>query len=587
VASEVESPEPAEPHNGRGAEELGELRELLVGRERRELDDLRRRVEAHRLSPHELADHLPEALAERAGRDDHLALALSSTIEKGLLESVERNPQPIATAVYPVIGPAIRMALAEAMAGLVQTINRAIEHSLSPRGVKWRLESWRTGVPFAQVVLRHALLYRVEQVFLIHRESGLLLAHANAEDLAAQDADLVSGMLTAIRDFTQDSFGAGPGAALRNFAVGQVTVFVEAGPRALLAAAVRGHAPPALRLRLEETLETVHLQYAGALGGFDGETTPFETARPLLAGCLETVLSTDRPAARSAAPRIAWSLLLLAVVGFAAWRIVEARRWSAAVAQLEREPGIVVVSADRGGGRWRFSGLRDPLAADPAALLAASGGSPQRVEMSFEPFLSFDPRLVRARAQRALAPPPSVELEVQGDTLIARGAAPGPWIAAAARQASAIPGIGRFDASALAASLPEALARRQGELEELQVLFASGSAALDDAAEAVLRQLGESYLGLRREAGELGYRAGLELTGRTDQSGSNERNRLLSVERAEVARRRLVELGVPADQVAARGIGSAEPLPGPDAGSASRRNRSVSVRIGLDGVEGR
>jgi len=83
---------------------------------------------------------------------------------------------------------------------LTDTINRAIEHSFSPQGIRWRIESWRTGVPFAQIVMRHALVYRVEQVLLVHAETGLLLAHV--PDGALGDADLVSSMLTAIGDLT-------------------------------------------------------------------------------------------------------------------------------------------------------------------------------------------------------------------------------------------------------------------------------------------------------------------------------------------------------------------------------------------------
>ena len=44
------------------------------------------------------------------------------------------------------------------------------------QGLKWRVESIRTGRPFAEIVLMHSLLYRVEQVFLIHRETGLVLS---------------------------------------------------------------------------------------------------------------------------------------------------------------------------------------------------------------------------------------------------------------------------------------------------------------------------------------------------------------------------------------------------------------------------
>ena len=59
-------------------------------------------------------------------------------------ESIRRNPREIATAIFPVLGPAIRKAIAETMAALVRSINSAVEHSFSPRGIRWRLESWRT-----------------------------------------------------------------------------------------------------------------------------------------------------------------------------------------------------------------------------------------------------------------------------------------------------------------------------------------------------------------------------------------------------------------------------------------------------------
>ena len=42
---------------------------------------------------------------------------------------------------------------------------------------------------FAEVVLLNTLLYRVEQVFLIDRDSGILLQHVKAGTVAVQDAD--------------------------------------------------------------------------------------------------------------------------------------------------------------------------------------------------------------------------------------------------------------------------------------------------------------------------------------------------------------------------------------------------------------
>src|SRR5690606_28059021 len=158
--------------------------------------------------------------------------------------SVQRNPQTLVDALFPVIGPAIRKSIREALASMLQTINQTLEHSLSPRSIGWRIEAWRTGQPFAQIVLSRTLLYRIEQIFLIDPRTGLLLAHVLSADLEdAQDGALVSGMLTAIEDFVEDSFGADEDETLESLQVGELTVWLEAGPYALLAAVIRGIPP--------------------------------------------------------------------------------------------------------------------------------------------------------------------------------------------------------------------------------------------------------------------------------------------------------------------------------------------------------
>jgi OOP family OmpA-OmpF porin len=120
-----------------------------------------------------------------------LARALAPTIDDAIRESVRQNPRDIATAIFPVLGPAIRKAIAETMAALVASINRTVEHTFSPRGIKWRIEAWRTGNSLRAD--RHQALAGLpgEQIFLIHTETGLLLAHAAPPDLAVADADLI------------------------------------------------------------------------------------------------------------------------------------------------------------------------------------------------------------------------------------------------------------------------------------------------------------------------------------------------------------------------------------------------------------
>jgi len=562
--------------------EFAELRELLLGGERRQLEELRRRLDSLGITPDQLAELLPEAIALRAGRDRQLARALAPTVENAISESVRRNPREIATAIFPVLGPAIRKAIAETMAGLVESINRAVEHSLSLRGIAWRIEGWRTGVPYAQIVLRHSLVYRVEQVYFIHAETGLLLGHAAAADLKVADADLISGMLTAIQDFVSDSFAIQEGGELRTFCVGELTVMVERGPQAVIAAVVRGPPPDTLLLQLQDALEHLHFQFATAFAEYNGDAAPFAGARSRLEELLVTVLNTDRgQQARGRTIWLRWAIPLLLLALLAAGLIWRSRqRWSAAVQRLDAAPGIVLVSAERDGGRWKFRGLRDPMAADPAALLAGLGKDPSRIEATWETYLSMEPELILARARRALAAPATVELSLSGDTLAARGTAPLPWVAASA-SLGAPPGVTHLDLSGVRALLPDELAALEQSIEGNRILFAAGSAALGPASGDSLRVLAEAFRGLAEGVAAMGYRVNLELIGRADTTGTESTNQTLSLMRVDAVRARLVSLGLPAGGLDATGIGTSQPLPAPDEAERARINRSVSFIVHL------
>jgi outer membrane protein OmpA-like peptidoglycan-associated protein len=564
------------------AEELAELRELLLGAERRRLRELERRLDEAGITREELAELLPEAIALRTGRDRQLARALAPTVEGAISESVRRNPREIATAIFPVLGPAIRKAIAETLAGLVASINRTIEHSLSPRGLRWRLEAWRTGVPYAQIVLKHALVYRVEQVFLIHADTGLLLSHAWTPELQASDPDLISGMLTAIRDFVADSFSPERDAGgLRGFSVGELTVMVEQGPRAVLAAVVRGQAPDTLLVKLQDTLETIHLRFAGALADFDGDTGAFEPARPLLEECLATEVATGRSAERRGkAVWLPWAiavLTLIAVLGGLALR--SQRRWARAVGALESHPGLVVTHAER-GRRWSFAGIRDPLAPDPSALLAGAGVDTANVDQRWEPYLSLRPDLVLARARRMFAPPATVALSLAGDTLHLRGSAPLRWVITA-RRSPLPPGVTALDLGGVRPAIPADLAGLVRDIEGRRVLFKSGSAALGIAARGVVEQVAAALNRLDAGVAFIGAHAALELVGRADPTGTDSLNQSLSRQRAEAVVAALAARGVPTTSAQVSGVGTSRPLVGGSADEQARINRSVSFGVTL------
>jgi hypothetical protein len=167
------SSEAAGPQTPDG-EVLDELRALIVGPEQTQLRRPQQRLDNLKPGAADVGDVLPEAIYLRSGQDHQLTNALLGPVEEALHTSVRKNPGVLLDILFPLIGPAIRKAIASALRSMIDSLNHSLDVSISLRGVKWRLEALRTGRPFAEVVLLHMLRYRVEQVFLIYRESGVL-----------------------------------------------------------------------------------------------------------------------------------------------------------------------------------------------------------------------------------------------------------------------------------------------------------------------------------------------------------------------------------------------------------------------------
>lgn len=392
----------------RHLEELRSLRQLFVEPERARLEHLERP-----LSPELVGDLLPEALAHASqARGDGLATAIDQPVTSALRNLARRTPELFGEMLAPTIGTAVRRAVATALAAILERVNRVIERSLSLRSFAWRLEARRCGRPFAEVMLAHTLLYRVEWVVLIHTETSLVLEQATVED-TPPPLDQMSAMLQAINAFVSDAFRPTvPGADLQSLEVGDLTVWIERDPAVTLAAAIRGVAPVELRGTFRQTLERARTLHHAGIAEPCPDLGKLADLHPLLADCLQQRYKPTRRRAQ-------WLLagLGLAVVAFAVAaqaREDDAPREDARLraeyrAALAGAPGIVVTAIARDDGRYRIEGLRDPRAAPADALIAAAGLPAASLELA--PFDSLDPRFPRAEPPLAAVDAALRELE--------------------------------------------------------------------------------------------------------------------------------------------------------------------------------
>ena len=592
-ANRPDSPEPPRDHKA----DLAAVRAVLVGPETSRLDGIDKKLADHAWHVQHVAQTLPDAISIRTGKDDRLAKALAPTIESSIRTSVQKNPRPLVDAISPVMGPAIRKAISDALQGFVQRFNETLASPFSREGLSCLVESVRTGQSFGAVRLKRSLVYRVEQVFLIHRDTGLMLQHVVADHIQAQDADMVSGMMTAIRDFSKDSFGVQDGAGLDSFRIGDLIVWVEQGPTAIVAAAIRGIAPQAFRTTLQEALEAIISQHSVHLAEFKGDAGVFITARPILEACLK---EEARTLARKRSFPFFWLATLIVVPLLAWWGV---RAWQRAqlvndfASWTKTQPGYVItqVAKDR-SGRPVVIGLLDANAPDPSRFFSERNVDPDRLTLQLEPYYSLSPELVLARAGAALKPPRSAASAASGkhdvilalDTspnappgrLIATGRAGHPWVAAARKSALGIPGITAYDDSKLIDTDLVELASLKKQVEALSARFPFASS---DLAESQVASVGDMAIAILRLA-ESARRAQVDFTiqviGHTDSSGQEERNVRLSRDRADRVIALLVARGVQTRELAAVGVGPAQPASPKEATDKDReQNRRVSLRV--------
>jgi hypothetical protein len=394
--------------------EFDALRQLLLKPELEALEQLRDPEERVQ----DLAEVLPGALV-RLKKDKSFQQAMYPVLEDSVATLVNRNPKLLVDTMFPVLLPAMRRAVETTLGSVVRSFNQSLEYALSPRGIKWRIEALLTRKPFAEVVLSHTLLYRVEQAFLIHRETGLVMQHV-ATEASAQDASMVSAMLTAIGDFVSDAFSASSG-ALDTIDFGERKLLIEPSPKVVMALVVRGQPAVHLKDHMQDILSNLQTNFYSQIAGYNGNNQAFDALRPELKRLLEVGV---RPPKKGG---VQWSWFfwagLVLLVGWLGWHNYQAHRaWDDYVQILRGTPGIQVTEIPR--RNW-VRGLRDPLAPNPAEIARKQG---LRVKTEFKPYQSLEPSIVVKRIQNQLNTPADTRLIWIGQTLIVSGTINPSWL---------------------------------------------------------------------------------------------------------------------------------------------------------------
>ncbi len=572
--------------------DLDQLKQLLFGAEKQALDQIADRVERREVRTADVAEVLSEAIDRSYREDSELVESLTQPVGECLQRAFRDDPQTYGDALYPVMGPAIRKSIMHALRNFTQQINEAVEHSVSPQGLKWRWQASRAGIPFGEYVLQKTMRYRVEQAYLISRENGLLIGHVHHEASRIKDSDAVSAMFTAIQDFVKESFSPDRTGRLESADMGDFTLWAVHGPHALLVCVIRGVPPKGLRSDLSAVLERIHFRYGEAIRQYRGDTATVPEVEVELQRCLRFEARDEGKKRRGGVP--AWMVVLLlfllaaaAFFGYRSWTYSQQlARFSDA---LNAAPGIHVTSVERDGADFAVRGLRDPLATSVNDVAASIDIPTARVSADMQPFQSLQPEMIALRAAELFSKPDTAQFSVVDKTLIVNGTAPAPWRDQLLAGFKTLAGVNALDLSGLSEeeiaapmSVPmpdtrQLILDRLAVLDQRQFFFEQGVrfvAGDEDALSRYAVQVQE----LLADAEKAGLSVSVTVVGSTDSSGDPARNAALAERRATAALERLAVVGVTAQL-------SAQPA-GPEVGGDRREDlskRHVQVNLQLQG----
>ncbi|MBW4550323.1 MAG: OmpA family protein [Aphanocapsa sp. GSE-SYN-MK-11-07L] len=259
------------------------------------------------LSIQEQAQLDPEAIAQSLGPQ------MGEAIKNQIL--VER--EAMVDALYPVIGNTISKYMVE----VVKSINDKVEASLSPEGILRKVRARIRGVSEAELILQESVGFKVQAILLIHKASGLVMRDLQPASSFQIEADMLAGMLTAIRSFVSECMTQpDTDSELHQIEYNASKIVLEVAGYCYLAVIIKGEPSPAFIEKIRTTLGQIVLKSGKAIAYYDGDPGNIPASVDL---CLDRLLAAEPKPAPAAKFPVGIAVLLgliLIPLGFFSYR---------------------------------------------------------------------------------------------------------------------------------------------------------------------------------------------------------------------------------------------------------------------------
>ena len=180
-------------------------------------------------------------------------------------------------ALYPIMGGMISKYVTQAIKEMMETINKKIESGLSFESYKRKAKAKLTGVSETELLMEESSDAIISSMFVIHKDTSLLIAEAHLKDKEIDDAHMVASMASAIKDFINDWIKSNESSnEVQILSYGDATLYIESAGSVYVVAFLDAEPDASIRMDINTFFASVMKEYSDFFQKFDGDDSADE-----------------------------------------------------------------------------------------------------------------------------------------------------------------------------------------------------------------------------------------------------------------------------------------------------------------------
>lgn len=172
---------------------------------------------------------------------------ITETISKQIRESQDE----VVEALYPILGRMIKKYITNEIEKLSEKVDEQMKLAFSWEAWKMRIKAWFTGTPQKDLIISKLIEPKIEEIFIVEKQSGMLLGSFSKNH--SVDQDMIAAMLTAIKAFVEDAF-KGESQELDSIDYENYKIVIKNFKSFFIAVVTSGGMSMAFRDKLDDTL---------------------------------------------------------------------------------------------------------------------------------------------------------------------------------------------------------------------------------------------------------------------------------------------------------------------------------------------